>query len=300
VEIQRQIADGGIYGLPFSTSALALFYNKDLFDKFGVPYPKDGMTWEDAYELTKKMSRTVDGVRYSGMIVSISHTMMLDPLSPAYIDQKTNKALFSADKFKQAFQTLTGFYHIAGNEVDNKTKSYGTQLAMFQKDKTVAMFLGLNSLAAVYFADKDNLNWDIATYPHYKEQPDIGPQTYPNYFYVTKTSKYKDIAFQVIAYMTSEDFQRHLAEQGEYPILKNTDIMKNYGKNLSFMQNKHISALLPAKFAAPAFKGDFQSIGSTVLNNAYYQVILGQKDINTALRDADESIDKQIAGQLTE
>jgi multiple sugar transport system substrate-binding protein len=50
-----RIAGGQDYlvGLPAYTNAFALFYNKDIFDKFGVPYPKDGMYWEDVVELAK-------------------------------------------------------------------------------------------------------------------------------------------------------------------------------------------------------------------------------------------------------
>lgn len=33
--------------LPYTIGFSALYYNKDIFDKFGVAYPKDGMTWEE-------------------------------------------------------------------------------------------------------------------------------------------------------------------------------------------------------------------------------------------------------------
>lgn len=51
-----------LYGLPYAIQFNALYYNKDLFDKFGVAYPTDGMTWEEAIELGKQVSRFEDGV----------------------------------------------------------------------------------------------------------------------------------------------------------------------------------------------------------------------------------------------
>ncbi len=48
--------DGVVYGLPFRTDNNMIFYNKDLFDKAGVQYPKDGMTMEEYRELAKKMT----------------------------------------------------------------------------------------------------------------------------------------------------------------------------------------------------------------------------------------------------
>jgi ABC-type glycerol-3-phosphate transport system substrate-binding protein len=58
---------GQIYYLPYNTLAFALMYNKDIFDKFGVPYPKDNMTWDEAIELGKKLTRTEAGVNYIGL-----------------------------------------------------------------------------------------------------------------------------------------------------------------------------------------------------------------------------------------
>ncbi|MDF2717648.1 MAG: extracellular solute-binding protein family 1, partial [Paenibacillus sp.] len=41
----RSLSDKGeLYGLPYNMQFNALYYNKDIFDKFGVPYPQDGMT----------------------------------------------------------------------------------------------------------------------------------------------------------------------------------------------------------------------------------------------------------------
>ncbi|PTQ57605.1 MAG: N-Acetyl-D-glucosamine ABC transport system, sugar-binding protein [Candidatus Carbobacillus altaicus] len=42
-------ADGSLYGLAPSFFSYALFYNKDLLDAEGVPYPQDGETWEELW-----------------------------------------------------------------------------------------------------------------------------------------------------------------------------------------------------------------------------------------------------------
>jgi AraC family transcriptional regulator len=44
--LQSVSVQGKLYGLPLHDGGLVLYYNKDIFDKFGVPYPKNGMTWE--------------------------------------------------------------------------------------------------------------------------------------------------------------------------------------------------------------------------------------------------------------
>lgn len=299
VEVQRQLANGGIYGLPIYNNALTTFYNRDLFDKFGVDYPSDGMTWPDIYDLTARMSRTEDGIKYRGMILSMGHNMMLNSLSTLFIDPGTNKSLFSTEAFIRAFKTFTDVYTtIPGNDVNNETRTYGTQLALYEKDKVVSMFLGLSQLAAVRFAPMEDFNWDVVTYPTYPEAPDVGPQPYPSYMYISQTSKHKEAAFPVIAYLASDEFQHSMAKHGQIPILKNAEFMEHYGSEISGLSGRNIQSLVPVKFAAPAYKGLYQPIGNTEVTNAYYAVILGQKDINTAMRDAADVLEQKIAEEL--
>ncbi|MDF2716320.1 MAG: extracellular solute-binding protein family 1, partial [Paenibacillus sp.] len=75
IDIQRQLANGGIYGLPWTSGSIVFLYNKDLFDKFGVAYPKDGMTWDETYELAKKLTRTDAGTSYKGFAFQFESSM---------------------------------------------------------------------------------------------------------------------------------------------------------------------------------------------------------------------------------
>ncbi|MFH5182620.1 ABC transporter substrate-binding protein [Paenibacillus sp. TAB 01] len=60
--------NGEIWAIPFNSNQHILYYNKDIFDKFGVPYPSDQqMTWEQAIELGRQLTRTENGVNYIGI-----------------------------------------------------------------------------------------------------------------------------------------------------------------------------------------------------------------------------------------
>lgn len=298
VDIQKQIAGGGIYGLPVFTTTLAFYYNKDLFDKFGVAYPTDDMTWDDTYELARKMSRTDGSTQYRGLSISFSHTSLLNARSVPYVDPKTNKATFTGDAFKSVFETLTRFYEIPNNEVTKDTVGYTQQIQSFDKTQTTSMFLALSTLGAVRF--KEALNWDVVTYPVDKAQPNVGPQSYPTYFYINNASKHKEAAFDVIAYLTTDEFQEHLAKNGVFPVLKNRDAMKSYGAELPFMKGKNTQAFLPKQFAAAAPVSKYQNVAFTNLNNAYNAVLLKEKDINTALREQEEKTNKDIEALLAQ
>jgi len=53
--------DGRQYLLPKDFSPLAVYYNKRVFDRFGVPYPKDGWGWAEFLETAQALTRDTDG-----------------------------------------------------------------------------------------------------------------------------------------------------------------------------------------------------------------------------------------------
>ena len=48
--------DGTVYGIPRDFDTIALFYNKDLFDKAGVEYPTGDWTWDDLRAAAEKLT----------------------------------------------------------------------------------------------------------------------------------------------------------------------------------------------------------------------------------------------------
>src|SRR5688572_18428433 len=51
-----------VYGLPKDFDTIALYYNKDLFDKAGVDYPTADWTWDDLAAAAKTLSDPANGV----------------------------------------------------------------------------------------------------------------------------------------------------------------------------------------------------------------------------------------------
>ncbi|MEF2968167.1 extracellular solute-binding protein [Paenibacillus sp. M1] len=54
VEALREIGDDKLYGLNPTFYGSVLYYNKDLFEEYGVEPPHDGMTWEEIMELAQR------------------------------------------------------------------------------------------------------------------------------------------------------------------------------------------------------------------------------------------------------
>jgi multiple sugar transport system substrate-binding protein len=295
MNIQKALGGkGAIYGLPFLTNTLVLNYNKDLFDKFGVPYLKDNSTWDDIYELARKMTRSDGGVNYRGFVSSYSHQFILSQLSVPFQDPATFKSLFETDKFKREMEFVARPYLIPGNGWDRNPGS--SQLAQEFSGGKAAMYVGLDVAWSVFKFDQ--VNFEAIKLPSRSEAPDMGPQTYPWYMYVTNMSRNKDAAFQVAAYFSAKEYQTWSARQGNLPILKDSaDIMKQYNDNMPGYKGKNKN-ILWSKLAPTAPTTPYNAIALKHVYNIFYAVIVGQKDLNTALREGAEAHDKEIAAAL--
>lgn len=58
----RDPATGQLMGLPYRQDKFLLYYNQDLFDQAGLPYPSDKPTWEEVCTLAQQLSARLEGV----------------------------------------------------------------------------------------------------------------------------------------------------------------------------------------------------------------------------------------------
>ncbi|MDY5931595.1 MAG: extracellular solute-binding protein [Candidatus Ornithospirochaeta sp.] len=59
--------DGHFYAVPYKQEMYCVFYNKNLFDKAGVPYPQGPWTWDEYVETAKKLTNEKEGIYGSYM-----------------------------------------------------------------------------------------------------------------------------------------------------------------------------------------------------------------------------------------
>ncbi|CAG7632047.1 ABC transporter substrate-binding protein [Paenibacillus allorhizosphaerae] len=297
--IRNTNPDGALYGLPMPSSQVqVMFYNKGLFDKFGVPYPKDGMTWDDTYELAKKMTRVDGGQAYRGFSSFIGAILRDNQLSIPYLDPKADQ-IYNSERWKVLIDNLGRFYQIENNNRDPKKRSQTEEYTTFQKNMNVAM--QVNQLTR-YLEFPEELNWDMVTIPTFKEAPNVSAQPGAYYWYISQTNKHKDISFAIISYMLSDEIQLDMAKTlGLVPSLKNTsDIFKSIGQDVPQLKGKNIGAVYKYKPAAAPPKRDKSLIGANPnelkksIEKVFDRVTLDKVDINTALRDASEEMAKAV------
>jgi multiple sugar transport system substrate-binding protein len=277
-----------MYGIPNAAVSTALFYNKDIFDKFGVSYPKDGMTWDEVYEMARKLTRQDGGVQYLGFQEGYGHLLPVNQLSQGYIDTKTNKATLNNDNWKKIIDNFARFHRIDGNEYAPTFND------LFWKEGRVAI-MAAQSGGSWDIVKQTPINWDLVELPRFKDAPKAGPGLQLPFYAIASTSKNRDQAFLAAAYIGSEEFQKEFAKHGYVPPIKIDNLTEVLGKNVPQLAGKNVKAAVPLESAASPYP--FNSYFGQVpgfLNTAYLSVMNGQKDINTALREAEEAANKKI------
>jgi multiple sugar transport system substrate-binding protein len=279
-----------LVGLPYFVHFNAIYYNKDIFDKFAVPYPKDGLTWSDAAELAKKLSREEGGVQYRGLEPD-SVYRPASQLSLPLIDPKTYRSIVDTDQWKKVLQMVKDIYTIPGN---SKFQPSSEGFNAFLKEQTIAMYAGLNRLAALDEAKNAWSNWDLAQYPGFPERPGIGTQLDMHIMLMSPSSKKKEAAFKVMTTVVSDEVQLDMARRGKGSVLNNKRVQEEFGKDLDVLKGKNVQAVFkmkpaksfpPTEFAIKAFN-DVTNVVKTMLEK--------NVDVNTAVRDYNEKMDKYI------
>lgn len=280
-----------LYGLPLSLNYHALYYNKDIFDKFGVPYPTDGMTWDQVLQLAKKVTRIDNGTPIRGFDPGNSVIWVSQPLGIAVIDPKIEKASINNDQWKKVFELVKAFYSIPGNEPIGAAKD------AFLKEKNLAMYTDLSIINDLELASKNALNWDMVQYPSYPEKPNVYGNASVNMLMITKTSKHKEQALQVINVAISDEVQLESARKGRVTPLKDLKFKTEFGAAREVMKNKNVQGIFKSKPVKYPIASKHRGKAENMVRNKFNEYMRGNIDVNTALSQLDEEINKMIQSE---
>jgi multiple sugar transport system substrate-binding protein len=281
---------GRMYYLPVQADIPTIYYNKALFDKFAIPYPKDGMSWDDMYATSKKLNRNEGGVAYSGYIPSMTYTFAGNPMSIPYLKPGTTTPTINTDeRWKTFFQKYLADAAASADPGYFKGKNDITEF--FAGRSAMATLVTANMTSSR--AQLEPMNFDVTTFPTLKESPKTGPQALSVNMAVSKTSKHKEEAMEVLKYIVSDEVQSGLAKIGIVPVVKNVDIQKLLGTG-SVFKDKNWSSVFFNQWANNTYYGAMLIDLRAIYIKYGNEVLFGTSDINTALRKAEEEALKKV------
>ena len=297
----RNFSDGNLYTIPLSLGLTALHYNKDIFDLFGVEYPKDHMTWDEIINLAAQVTGERDGIQYHGIQPAFP-SILYDQRGLVFVDPETDESTIMSDKYRDEFvkvlSTIEKMAKIPGNIPDENSDAFlyewGNQ---FISERNVAM-LPLWQLVEWYSSD-ETFNFDIVTYPEWDDLPGITRPSKAFSLGVTRTSKYPDDAFKVIAYLLSDEKQIEWAKAGQASPLVDPSINEHLYANLieerPHAANLNIAALTKQTPSPGAERySKFEDLADGIFESMVRGIIEEKKDVNTVMREAHEELSARL------
>jgi multiple sugar transport system substrate-binding protein len=292
-QFQSLGTNGEMLAIPFSINTYAFYYNKDIFDKFGVEYPKNGMTWTQVIELARKVTRNDGGIQYRGLDINRIHNFA-SPYSMPLVDPKTNKAIVS-DKWNNVFALAMQIYDIPGNK---PAKSAQSQLVIGDPKSNLAMSPGYTeSINRLLDAGKTSgMKWGVVQHPSFTDLPNVNRQLVVGSF-LFSPGKRLETTFQVVmSALLSDEAQLENSKNLSVSALKDPEFAKHFAENIPELKGQDLSGIFLGRYADPAPSTLYDALVNKEILSAFDKVFKGT-DINTALRAAKEAADAAIAAQ---
>lgn len=276
--------------IPHNLSANVLYYNKDIFDKFGAAYPVDGMTWDDVHALARTLTRRDGDKQYKGFAFQHQNLTWKNQLLQPLVDPATFKTVVNRDGWKRWVRTMADFYLIPGNE----------PAGSFNTTFDIAMHTGPNIVVRLAEAEQSGLiRWDITSLPSFAGAKGGGTQMISPFYAIPPVGQHRETVYQIIDYMLTDEIQSLKARHGLVPIVRSAAAEEQFGKDLPGVEGKNLKAFFKDVIGDPFPTTPYDDIAKTVLYRdvlpAYYR---DGKDINTIFREAEEQINRLIQEQL--
>lgn len=312
-DIARYSPNGQLYALPAGIQAHALIYNKAIFDKFGVPYPKDGMTWDEVIEVAKKLSRNEGGIQYRGLAKPKNMISQVgvkgDPDPWKVTVNNSDKAKWDAVlNVMRKIYNLPNFLPTNQKDLEDFMKVNDTDVN-FIKNQTVAMCAcdatgTINKLVA---ANKEGagIDWDIVTFPQMKENMGYSLQSFNTIWAMSNTAKNPEAAFRVLLWVTIGGSRIGEIKNGAIPATPDAKMMSLFDTNSHTYDGKNKAALFKLKtglsqtMKAPEGAGDIYQylLANNTLQPTLPERLIAEKDNNKILNDLQEAGERFYAEQ---
>lgn len=285
-----------VLALPFNINQHVMYYNKDIFDKFGVPYPTEKqLTWDEAVELGTKLTRTENGVNYIGLVVD-NLTGLSKSLGLPYLDRETGQAALDTPDWLRVFELYKRILEIPGYITPDGTWNWTRD--HFMKDQNVAIRVSwlANMVGPLEELRQQGVefNWDIAPAPNFSDQLGTTREAQIHSIAINSQSPHQDEAFQVIAEILSDEGQRIIAKNGRVPAVINPELEKEYGAEIPVLQGKTVQNVFIGEPRQEHYIHPYESSISIRLTEAAEDLAINGLDVNSAIRKATEAINKDV------
>ena len=299
--IRAQDPQRRLLGFPDGTSYAATYFNKEIFDLFGVPYLNEDKqyTWYELLDIARQMTGERNGVQYVGIQIGWGSTPtwweILHPLMQFAVnatDPETGEVLITErEEFYEYFNMMRELYNIPGIYGEHAHN----QNLFAQRRAAIAV--GANAQLQLF--PEEDLDYireiiEMLTYPVWESRPNTGPFLGTTPMVIANYSEHKDEAFEVfMEYASPEQQIPMIRTLSSATILVDRSVLEQVLIDVETYKGKNREALFklqPAIYEEQISRWDrFVDYYSALTKLATTDI-----DVNTVLRELKEETEGKI------
>jgi ABC-type glycerol-3-phosphate transport system substrate-binding protein len=214
--VDRFTINGKIYCIPRDTAPFAcIYYNKNLFDQYGVPYPQDDWDWNDLLEKAKKLTIVENERTVCYGFFAWAWQNFVYSNGGRIVDDVKNPKFFTLDQAEaveglQFHADLVLKYKVSPSQTALNNLGAGV-IQLFIQEKLAMFSSGI--WETPLFRKIKNFEWDIAMFPKGLNGK-RGFGTGGSGYCILKTTKHPKESWEVVKALSGEYGQRRFAEAG--------------------------------------------------------------------------------------
>lgn len=206
--IVTHTVDGVLRGVPRDYDAIAVYYNKDMFDAAGVAYPEEGWTWDEFIEIAKQLTDAENGI-YGCSIAAGGQAFGYDYIygNGGQLFDENGMCVVNSPENVEAMQKLYDAIHVHGISASVEEQVEITKDVRFLSGMDAMTFDGSWNLAL--FAETYGESLGIVSLPIMKEASTI---SHSLSWVGAATTEYPDEVKTFLTYLAGYDAQAQSAE----------------------------------------------------------------------------------------
>ena len=290
--------DGNIYAIPWYIDGLVVFYNKQLLSAAGVQKPPDD--WDSFFELAQRLTQKDASGRIlkSGLAIGTSRNINHSAEIMAYLlvlegvevmDETRTRVTLNTPRVQRVFETYTDF---ARGDDAIWSSTLRTDLEMFFAGN-LAMMIAPSWRTFDIIEAAPTIEFDTAALPQL--QANSEDVFYASYWgdAVSKTSSNPLAAWKFINFLSQKEQQMKL--------YSNASRIRAFGEPYSLIElnsemlgKPYVSAIAQMAPNMTSIPWGDEETANTAINEAITGIIENRRDVNIALRDAEDTINATI------
>ena len=278
------IFDDQVYALPYDFGPYIMYYNKDLFDKYGVEYPDENTTWEEFKDKCKQL--TQDGNYGTVFASSLDY---YDPqvlsLGGEIINEKGEFDI-TGDKTTAALQSLADLINV--DKVAPKIADTANTVWNWEQFEggNIGMMID-GPWGATNVTNYCDFNVGYSIIPKAEKQVTT---INGSALAVTSESKHPKEAYQALEVLTSPEAQKLLAENGR-ALPSRDSVRESYYESTSELEGLEDAIKKSIEIGMPYYVTKKYSEVSTVFNSGMDTVWAGEVSAKDAAKDIQAQVD---------